>query len=328
MQRELNNIYNSLGEKEKIAIDGEYKIKLDKLVIIIDQIDNYGDSLYDLSDAKITFRPKNSYNNVSKTYPEYFDQAKNAVSQQIFPKIQSFQFSTGTQPIENIVNEVFSEYYANLVAIKRDLIAINTDLSDIKQLEKTVSDAKTAQKNFQKSFKENLQKQTENSARTLATHFGTKLSFLNKDAKTNETNPIYWLNKREFWLKILVIAIVVLVVIYILLIIFLDKFAEYAIQVAIAKITLLAILYTQYYFATKNYHIYADLSEQYSHLEIIAQTITDFTATLPEDATLKESIIGNASKTLFSELHTGHTKNSDPRESSMIENFINQIPKS
>ena len=101
----------------------------------------------------------------------------------------------------------------------------------------------------------------------------------------------------------------------------------YELQLTLAKVAIIAILYLQYHFAAKNYHIYADLVAKYEHLAVISETMTDFTAAAFDNEELNTVVYANAAKTLFSEVNTGHLKQIS-QEPSIIENFINQIPKS
>jgi hypothetical protein len=75
-----------------------------------------------------------------------------------------------------------------------------------------------------------------------------------------------------------------------------------------AKAALIALLYTRYHFATKNYYISANLQAKYSHRAIIARTLTDFTGSTIGNEELRKSIYETASTTLFSDIDKGYVK--------------------
>lgn len=144
--------------------------------------------------------------------------------------------------------------------------------------------------------------------------------------KTNvATDPDSWLQKRQHWFKWLLGTIILFALSFIF--IFANGWLkEYELQLALLKVAVIALLYLQYHFAAKNYHIYADLVAKYEHLSVISETMTDFTAAAFDNEELNTVVYTNAAKTLFSEVNTGHLRQVS-QEPSVIENFINQIPK-
>jgi hypothetical protein len=76
----------------------------------------------------------------------------------------------------------------------------------------------------------------------------------------------------------------------------------YELQVALIKLVVISFVYAQYHFATKNYYVSSDMLHKYEHLAVISKTMTDFIAATFDDDILKENVLSNASKTLFSEL--------------------------
>ena len=313
MQDRLKQIVSGLGVPEKAVVETNFLDKLTLWARIVDEVEAGLPYINDI------------YNVASN-----FQQAKSQL-EQIFAGISVLNVSSDASQIPQIKSyyDNFSQYFNQLIELKLKIQAITEDNTDITALRKATSDAKkqaaeiekqTA--DFEKSFKENLDKQASGSQRVLATHFKKRL----KELKTSDdTNPAKWLEKRNWWFITLLSTIVTFVVVF-LFIFNAGWFKGYELQLALMKLAIVTILYLQYHFAAKNYHIYADLVAKYEHLAVISETMTDFTAAGFENEELNTVVYTNAAKTLFGEVNTGHLKQMG-QEPSVIENFINQIPK-
>lgn len=310
MQDRLNEQVNSLGTAEKKLVADNLMPRMQLWARLIDEIGAYEDLLAGL-------------NNVKNGY----DQARQQFEIDILNNIATVNIANDSNSYQRLVNacDNFRQYYVFLVEAKTNILAIGNDLTDIESLKKVVSDAKKQRNEFEKSFTENIQKQTKGSTRTLAKYFEERLNQL-KDKKNRLTNPDTWERRRTKWLWALIFAIGILGAIY-LYMISNKLISGYEWQVLFLKVTVLTVFYLQYHFATKNYHIYADLVAKYEHLSVISKTMTDFSVAAYEDDILRESVLSNASKTLFGDINTGHQKSVD-KEASVFENIINQIPKS
>lgn len=253
---------------------------------------------------------------------DYFNQA-NSYFENVITSIENLDVSNGgISDVKSYYDEFSRSHLPNLLNIKQDIQALSTDSTNLATLRKLIKDAKLQQAEFEKSFKTNLEKQASGSQRVLATHFKKRLEELKA---SDETNPTKWLEKRNWWFVTLLSTIVTFAAVF--LFIFNAKWFEgYELQLALMKLAVIAILYLQYHFAAKNYHIYADLLAKYEHLAVISETMTDFTAAAFDNEELNTVVYTNAAKTLFGEVNTGHLKQIT-QEPSMIENFINQIPK-
>ncbi len=306
MQDRLKEIIESLGVAEKDVVEKNFLEKLKLWARLIDDVEVGLPYISDLSNTQ-------NYFNQSKTQYE-----------QILNTISGMNIAQDDGRVGQIRSQYdnYRQYVNQLIELKQKIQALTEDTTDVNALKKVVADAKKQRVEFEKSFTENLEKQTKGSQRTLAEHFEARLNELKTD---KNTDPAEWMRKRTFWLRILGGALVVMILIYILLVSN-GLIKGYELPVAIAKAALIALLYLQYHFATKNYHIYADLVAKYEHLKVISKTITDFTAASFDNPSLSEAVYSNAAKTLFSELNSGHMKQ-QPGDSSIIENFINQVPK-
>jgi hypothetical protein len=306
-EKELQESLASLGSSEKSLIQEYYLSNLERWAKLIDEINNYVEILESLP------------SNLSSTFRQCVEQFDNLVGH--VRGLNIGQNANSAEQLKNQVQNYQNQYYVHLLETKQLVQAAASETNDISALRKVVTEARKERKDFEKSFSDSLQKQAEGSQRTLAQHFTARLKDLQKNG---QTSPGKWLEKRTFWGWVLAITAAALVICYILLIHY-DWIQGYELQIGLLKLAILAFIYTQYHFATKNYYIYADMVAKYEHLTVISKTMTDFIAAAFDDEVLKESVLSNASKTLFSEINTGHTKN-DNRESSVFENIINQLP--
>lgn len=309
MQDKLKSIVDSLGVSAKDVVEKKFLEKLQQWARLIDEVESGMPFIEDISNSQTHF-------NQTK---QQFEQILNSMD-----GLDLAQDMGRVAQIEQYYNNFRQQYLEQLTTLKARVIAVTEDKSDINALKRINAEAKRRKEELDKSFAEYSQKQSENSTRTLAKYFDERLKKL-KDKNNSLTNPDAWARKREIWLGVLIAAIAILGGGYFWLIS--EKLiAGYEWQILFMKITVLAVFYLQYHFATKNYHIYADLVARYEHLSVISKTMTDFSAAAYEDEILRESVLSNASKTLFADINTGHMKNAE-KESSVFENIINQIPK-
>ncbi len=306
MQERLKEVIESLGVAEKAVVEKNFLEKLTLWARLIDEVEAGLPFISDL-------------NNTTSN----FNQCKNQY-EQIINTISGMNIAQDASRVTQVQNyyDNFRQYLAQLIDLKQKIQTLTEDTADITALKKVVADAKKQRVEFEKSFKENLEKQTTGSQRTLAEHFEKRLQELKSN---DDTNPHKWMEKRVFWMRVIAGVLMAMIIVYVLLI-SCGWIKGYELTVAIVKAALIALLYLQYHFATKNYHIYADLVARYEHLKVISKTMTDFTAASFDNPSLNEAVYANAAKTLFGELSTGHLKQ-QPGDSSIIENFINQIPK-
>lgn len=307
MEAKLGEIIAGLGSTERSHVAENYQAELENWAKMIDEINSY-ETLSVLPENKI-----NDYNEQQRQFDTLLQRVK---------ALNIAQNSDSIRNLQSYVDSFRRSYYYPMLEF-RNLLRVSTlDVKDIEDLRKTIANAKKEQQNFEKSFQESLQKQTTNSTRTLAAHFQKRL----EDIKTNdETSPRKWLRKRSIWLTSLLSSILVLSGLYIVLVVcFGDMAKEYGIQIIIAKAAIIALFYIQYHFATKNYHIYADLAVKYEHMVVVSRTMTDFVAIAIDDEKLRQAVLDTAAKTLFAEVSTGHLK--ERRDSPTFENIINQLP--
>lgn len=308
MLEQVTSIIGDLGKSERSYVEDHFLSEIESWARIIDEIYSYNDMLDTFPDSK-----RSDLN----TYKAQFEEILNQLR-----VLDITADPNSIQHLSNRVTQFRNSYYYPLFELLNMLRVNSLGVVEVNELKKTIARAKKEQENFQKSFEENLQKQASGSTKTLAKHFDARL----KDLKaTDETNPKTWLEKRHFWGKILGISLIVLMVVYILGI-NQHWFDGYEWQVAIVKLAFLALIYSQYHFSTKNYHIYADLVAQYEHMAVISKTVTDFIASAYDDSVLKENILSSSSKTLFSELKTGHSHGGNG-DSPVLENIMNNWPK-
>ncbi len=307
-EKEFDDLISSLGKTEQSFIKEKYYAEIKRWAILIDEINGYGDSLVNF--------PESFHNDLTTDIGDF-----NTVIDQI-RALNISEDPAGPEHVKNRYTNFRNSTYLRLLNKKSILETATLKVSDLESLKKVTADAKKQAENFRKSFEESLQKQSSGSTRTLAKHFDTRLKNLKN---TDETNPNKWLKKRHFWGWVLGLTLVAIAVLYIAGASY-HWFKGFELQVAAIKLGALVLIYSQYHFSTKNYHIYADLVAQYEHMAVISKTITDFIASAYDDDLLKESILGSASKTLFSDINTGHSKG-DNGDSPVLENIINSWPK-
>jgi hypothetical protein len=309
MQQRLNEVIEKLGVAEKEIVEKKFYSKLIIWTRLVDEVEAGLTYIDDLSNKT------QSFESIKSNLGNLVDQVA-ALSIGDDP--------SGVTTIQQSYSAFAQRDYEHLLDLKLLLRAATEDLTDIQSLKKINAEAVKRKTELEKAFSDYTSKQSENSTRTLAKYFDIRL----KDLKSNNnklTSVNSWNKNRGFWLKCLAAAVAVFILTAIILIKN-DQFKGNEIQIVSIKLTVIAILYSQYHFATKNFHIYADLVARYEHLSVIAKTMTDFSAAAYEDDILRESVLSNASKTLFSDVTTGHQKNAE-KESSVFENIINQTPK-
>lgn len=308
MQESLKATIEKLGIAEKDVIERNYLDKLKLWARLLDETEAGMPFIEDISNSQSNF------NQIKQQY------------EQILNNINGLNIAVDAGRVTQIQQYInnFKQYFNQLVDLKQKIQAVTEDRTDITVLKKVNAEAKRRKEELDKSFSEYTQKQAENSTRTLAKYFDRRLQQL-KSKGNKLSNPEIWARKRAIWLGVLIGAIILMGGLYAWLI-GSKSIDGYEWQILFLKFTVLAVLYLQYHFATKNYHIYADLVARYEHLSVISQTMTDFSAAAYEDEILRESVLSNASKTLFADVATGHMKNAE-KEASVFENVINQIPK-
>lgn len=305
--KELDEIISGLGATEKSFIQERYLTEIKTWAVLIDQINGYADRFDKFSD---NFKSELT-NNITA-----FDS--------LLAQIKVLNIAEDPSSPEHVKNRYTSfknSEFSQLLQKKSLLETYSINVADIESLKKLITNAKTEASNFEKSFSESLKKQAEGSQRTLAKHFSTRLAELKKG---DLTNPQSWLRKRTFWGWVLVGAAGAMIGTY-LTMIHNHWIDGYELQVALIKLVVISFVYAQYHFATKNYYVSSDMLHKYEHLAVISKTMTDFIAATFDDDILKENVLSNASKTLFSELQTSYTKQ-DSKETSVFENIINQLP--
>lgn len=307
MQERLKQIIDSLGVAEKEVIEKNYLVKLQLWARILDEVEAGLPFIEDISNST-----------------QNFNQCKQQF-EQITNSIQGLNIAQDASRVTQIQQYVsnFKQYFNQLVDLKQKIQAVTEDKTDVSALKRVVADAKKQRQEFEKSFQDSLEKQASGSQRVLAAHFKKRLEELKKDTSTN---PKDWLKKRNTWLFVLVAVIFVLAGFYTWLIT-IDSFKGFELSMLALKVAIVTAIYLQYHFATRNYHIYADMVARYEHLAVISETMTDFTAASFQNEELNTAVYTNAAKTLFGEINTGHTKQAAGNDSTLVENVINQLPK-
>jgi|GEM_PF-3422204 hypothetical protein len=309
MQNELSTLITKLGVAEKDTVEKNFLDKLQIWARLIDEVENGLKYIEDIPNETQNFtRVKQEYQNILKEI-ERLDIGKNA---------------SRVSNIQSSFNSFKQQHYEKLLGQKQKITAATENTSDIAALRKVVDDAKKQKAEFEKSFKESLEKQATGSQRILASHFSKRLEELKK--KPN-TNPDIWLGKRSKWFYALTAALLILIGIYTVLAVK-DIIGLFEPMLITTKLAIITALYLQYHFASRNYHIYADMVAKYEHLAVIAETMTDFTATSFDNEELNSAVYKNAAKTLFGAINTEHAKSESSSEATLVENIINQIPKS
>jgi hypothetical protein len=309
MQDKLQATLNDLGSAERGLVEDQYLNDLKRWAQIFDQVSARPDVLATFGEGQ-----QNEFKGLIADMENVLAHIAN---------LNMVERPTALHEARDRVDSFKNGSYTRLLDFKNRVQGVELDTLDLEAMKKVVEDAKIQAEDFKKSFASSLRKQARGSTKTLERHFNEKIRAL-KDGQL--TSPEVWQGKRNFWLWVLVGGATGLSLAYVWLMISWPDFPNYAIQIAVAKLVLLGLAYLQYNFSTRNYHISSDQIAHYEQQEVIARTLTDFTATATEDAVLKESILTNATKTLFAEIKTGHLKDRG-KDGSVVENIINQIPK-
>jgi hypothetical protein len=309
MQDLLLERIKALGTAEKDIVTKNHLIQLETWARLLDEV---GANLHVLA----------GFGNSEAQY----NQARQQFEQSVLNYLNTLDLANDPNSYQNLKSQIanFEQYFPQLVDMKTKILTINNDLTDLEAIKRANSEARKRKDELEKSFSEYTQKQAEESTRTLAKYFEARLKDLKRKDNTL-TSPEFWAKRRTQWLGALIGAVFVLAILYFVMI--QNKlFQGYEWQILILKAAVVAIFYLQYHFATKNYHIYADLVAKYEHRSVISKTMTDFSAAAYEDEILREAVLSNASKTLFSDIDSGHQKSTD-KDGSVFENIINQIPR-
>ena len=310
MQDQLLERIKALGTAEKDIVTKNHLEQLEMWARLLDEV---GGNLHLLAGIGNT--------------ESYYNQSKQQFEQGILNHLASLNLANDPNSYQNLKSQIanYGQYFTQIVDMKTKILAINNDLTDLDAIKRANSEAKRRKDELEKSFSDYTQKQAEESTRTLAKYFEARLKDLKRKDNTL-TSPEFWAKRRVQWLGALIAAVIVLAILYFVMIQS-KLLVGYEWQVLVLKAAIIAIFYLQYHFATKNYHIYADLVAKYEHRSVISKTMTDFSAAAYEDEVLREAVLSNASKTLFSDIDSGHQKSSD-KDGSVFENIINQMPKS
>jgi hypothetical protein len=317
MQEKLQATLDALGSAEKSLVEEQYGADLRRWAQLFDQISARPDVLATFGESA-----QSDFQNLIGD----MEAILNDIS-----RLNMLENPSAIEHVKNRTQNFKNSNYTRLLDLKNRLNAVELDVSSMEALKTALADAQRQADDIKgqveenrKTFAAQLNKQTKGSARTLALHFHDKV----KELSSNElTSPKRWQDKRVFWLKCLVVGAILLPIIYVAVLVFIKDLQAYALQIGIAKLVILGIFYLQYNFATRNYHISADQIAHYEQQDVIAKTLHDFIAAASDDPVLKEHLLANASKTLFAEIKTGHLKEKT-KDGSMIENVINQWPKS
>lgn len=144
-----------------------------------------------------------------------------------------------------------------------------------------------------------------------------------------------WLNRRTLLFTWLIIIVVGNFVLYFYLFTTykvemwpkLNPDEFFTLQYAIAKLVLLSILSYGIAFATKNYHVYAQLETVNIHRKNAADTMNDLIAANPDKEDVRAEIISQAAEAMFRHLPVGHITKGESQSGPMME-IIERITKS
>ena len=225
-----------------------------------------------------------------------------------------------TAVIKEIATEVFlrSGDFIEYIKSKRARdTAIDTLKKEKREIDKQIT-------NLRDSL-ENVESTIENKSNTaIATEISNRVSDLKYKEDPNdatEESAQFWAKKRSAALRVIGVSLFLITISFIIIF---WKFKEitneqiYAISAL--KVTVLAILYSRYYFAQKNYRIYADLLAKYKHLELNAQILENYLMLPNIDKDLKSQLILKVTNLISAPISPHHFKDTDNK--SIINNMI------
>ena len=145
-----------------------------------------------------------------------------------------------------------------------------------------------------------------------------ELEFKDK-GNNNEQSAQYWMKKRNRAFGWLLFILIVVFASFGLLI-FSDKVStEQLYAISLLKIAFVGLFYSQYYFAQKNYRIYADLLSKYRHLQLNAKILENYLLLENVDSDLKSQLILKVTNLISTPVNSHHFKDTDSK------GFVNNI---
>lgn len=146
-----------------------------------------------------------------------------------------------------------------------------------------------------------------------------------------QESSYYWLKKRQFCLRDLFIFIVIVVIISILPLFRPDIFANLSqaqyVQIIALKVAIFTLLYARYYFAQKNYRIYASQAAKYNHMLVNAKMLNGYMEVEDRDPDLYSNLAGKVTDLITKDIESHHFKQDGDNDSptSVVKNFIGKV---
>jgi len=111
--------------------------------------------------------------------------------------------------------------------------------------------------------------------------------------------------------------------------IFFDKNPDkyFTVQYGVAKIVFLSLLSYAIGFASKNYHIYAQLETVNIHRKNAANTMSDLLVANPDKPDVRAEVIRQASEAIFKHLPIGHITKTENQSGPIAEIIERVTPK-
>ncbi|MCK4635248.1 MAG: hypothetical protein KAT32_00115 [Candidatus Moranbacteria bacterium] len=236
--------------------------------------------------------------------------------------------SQGIKQVEQDPNSFAAQYINNLkqsvievrdftidLFLRNDFVLKNFETEETKNnsIEKLKEDKIAVDNQIEKL--NNALKNVENvidgkTSNVIEKQISDRVSELGTD-NNNEESAKYWMDKRNNIFGLLIIFSIIIFLSYFILYFCkeIDRNELYAL--ALFKLAFFGLLYSQYYFAQKNYRIYADLLSRYRHLQLNAKILENYLLKEKTDEGLKNHLISKVVDLITTPVNSNHFNDTD-----------------
>jgi len=288
-------------------------------------------------------------NNLLKSEFNEIDQSKNSYLVYL-KRLQSFDIGmVNSQQLHDSLENEIENFYNDTVRgfrlIKLALEDLAAKKSKNKQeLQKQQKVALQAEKEYKElsdklkveleSLKEQKAKIESTKGDVEATRFGKYFSTQAEEYKEQAQNS--WLKNRNRVFKWLIGIIIANLILYLVLFITIklnwwprikpdDFFTE---QYGIVKIALIAVLFYSLSFYSKHYKINSNLAAVNKHRQNVADTLSGFLASNPDDKDMRVEMIKQGTNAMFKHIPLGYVNDKGDDEGGPVQEIINYVTKS
>lgn len=150
------------------------------------------------------------------------------------------------------------------------------------------------------------------------------------DESQLQESVYYWYKKRQWSLRDLGVFVLLIVALEILVILEAVQLTDISsASLLVLRATIFVLLYTRYYFAQKNYRIYASLLAKYNHMLVNAKMLNGYMDVENKDPELYKNLVEKVTNLITSPIEDHHFKNTSDNDTpaTVVKNIVSDVAK-